>query len=50
MESTSQDGDILTDIGSVACQLGTSGDFGDEIDLSDPLPISGDFAVALQRL
>lgn len=50
VESTSQDGDALTIKGTISCELGTSESYGNDIDLSDPVPLSGDFDVTLQKL
>ncbi|MBO6883795.1 MAG: hypothetical protein JJ869_09480 [Marivita sp.] len=41
------DGDLLRVTGTFTGTLGQSGDFGRTIDLSAPMPVSGDFSVTL---
>ena len=50
LESVAMENETLSIDGRMACQLGTSENFGQDIDLSDPLEISGSFVLALPKL
>jgi len=47
LEDASVDGDFLTLTGSFSGTLGTSKNYGSDIDLSDPVPVTGNFSVTL---
>ena len=47
---SSLDGDLLRVSGTFAGTLGQSRDFGRTIDLSAPMPVSGDFSVSLRPI
>lgn len=50
IESYVQEEETVNIVGRMSCQLGTSENFGRDIDLSDPVDISGDFSVVLFKL
>ncbi len=50
VETIAEDGETLSVQGRMTCELGTSENFGRDIDLSNAVPVSSAFNVKLQRL
>lgn len=50
LEEFAIDGDLMSVHGQFSCNFGTSENYGRDIDLSDPLAVSGQFNVTLERL
>ena len=50
LEEHAIDGNFMSVQGQFSCNFGTSENYGRDIDLSDPLAVSGQFNVTLERL
>lgn len=50
IEETSVEGDLMTLKGRLACMMGTTVNFGRDIDMSSPMEVTGDFEATLERL
>ena len=50
VESAVQNGDSLSIEGRISCLLGTSENYGRDIDLSDPLDVSANYTLVLKKL